>query len=104
MLEVLFLLLISHAVCDYALQSDFIAQAKNRHTAIGKQMWQFVLPAHGLIHAGGVYVVTNSIGASVFQLITHVIIDYMKCDDRISFNVDQLMHIVVMGVIAVAVA
>lgn len=99
----LFLLIGSHMVCDYALQSDFIANAKNHNSDVGKLYWKFVLPAHGFIHAMGVYIVTQSLYASIFQLVTHCVIDYLKCDNKISFNVDQWLHITVMFIISIFV-
>lgn len=100
MFSLFFLLLISHAVCDFALQSDYIAQAKNRHTQLGKDVWYMVLPAHGLVHSGGVYLVTMSVWWAFFQFVTHVIIDYIKCDNRLTYRQDQLLHVGVMFLIA----
>lgn len=92
-IELLFLLLIGHAFADYAFQSDFMAQAKNHTTAIGKMYWPYVLPSHGLIHGGFVYVVTGSFLLSVAEFVIHTVIDFLKCDGRIGFHTDQWLHI-----------
>lgn len=100
-LTVLFLLMGSHFICDYPLQSDFIAQGKNRYTPVGKMYWTVVLPAHGMVHAMGVFLITQSLGLAIFQLVTHVIIDFIKCENRITFHQDQYLHFAVMLVIAI---
>jgi hypothetical protein len=88
-----FWLLVSHAVCDFALQNDFVAQAKNPATAFGRQFWYWVLPAHALIHAGGVALVTGSVMLGAVEFVLHAVIDYVKCTRRISFNCDQTLHV-----------
>lgn len=100
-LTVLFLLMGSHFICDYPLQSDFIAQGKNRNTKLGRSYWTVVLPAHGMTHAMGVMLITQSLGLALFQLVTHVIIDFIKCDNKISFHLDQYLHFSVMFITAV---
>lgn len=90
--EVLFLLLAGHAVADYALQSDFMAAAKNHTTELGKTYWRWVLPSHGLIHAGFVYLVTASLALSLAEFVIHTLTDYLKCDGKIGFNTDQFIH------------
>ena len=90
--ELFFLLCIGHAFADYPMQSDFIANAKNHTTDLGKMFWKWVLPSHGLIHALPVYIVTGSFALALAEFVCHTIIDYLKCDGRISFNTDQLLH------------
>lgn len=89
----LFLLLVGHALADYPLQGDFIAQAKNRNTPAGKLFWRWVLPSHGLIHAGFVFAVTRSLTLAMIELVAHCVIDFAKCENRISFNQDQAWHV-----------
>lgn len=91
--ELFFALMVGHVLADFALQNDFIAAAKNHKTKLGELYWKWVLPAHGLIHAGFVYGITGSIVLATFELICHTIIDYLKCDGKISFNTDQLLHV-----------
>lgn len=91
-LEILLLLAIGHAYCDYAFQSDFIAQAKNHTTELGKMFWKHVLPAHGLMHSLPVFLVTQSFILAIFELVAHCIIDYLKCANKITLNQDQWLH------------
>lgn len=92
-IELLFLLCIGHAFADYAFQNDFIAQAKNHKTEVGKLFWKWVLPSHGLIHALPVYIITGSLFLSVAEFVVHSIIDWAKCDGRLTFQQDQLLHL-----------
>lgn len=91
--EILFLLMIGHAFCDYAFQNDFVAQAKNHTTALGKMYWKWVLPSHGLMHALPVYLITQSFALGLFELVAHCVIDYLKCAGKLTFNQDQLLHL-----------
>lgn len=91
--EYLFLLMIGHAAADYALQNDFMAMAKNHTTDLGKVYWKWVLPSHGLIHAGFVYFFTGSFVLGMAEFIVHTITDYLKCDGKIGFNTDQFIHL-----------
>lgn len=91
-LETLFALLAVHCLLDYAAQGDFMAQAKNRNTAAGKQLWVWVLPSHGLIHGGGVFLVTGSVWLGIAETVAHTVIDFLKCDNRISYSADQTAH------------
>lgn len=88
-----FLLIAWHAIADYPLQSDFIATAKNRHTELGKQYWLWVLPAHSLIHGIGVMLITGEVWLGVFETGVHFLIDFLKCDNRITLNQDQCLHL-----------
>lgn len=92
-IKLFFLLCIGHAFADYPMQSDFIANAKNHTTDLGRVFWKWVLPSHGLIHALPVYVVTDSFVLAVAEFICHSVIDYLKCDGKIGFNTDQLLHL-----------
>ncbi len=92
-ITILFLLLVGHALADYALQNDFIAQAKNHKTELGKQFWHWVLPSHGLIHGGMVYLATGSVWLGLVETFIHTLVDYLKCDGKLTFNQDQLLHV-----------
>lgn len=88
----LLMLFVGHAVADYALQSDFIAQAKNRHTQLGAMFWKHVLPAHSLIHGGFVAIITGYWWLGLLETIIHFVTDYLKCENKISLNTDQFVH------------
>lgn len=93
-MSLLFMLIVAHCLADYSLQNDFIANAKNRNTALGKQFWHFVLPAHGIIHGGFVFMLTGSLTLGVVETFMHSFIDFLKCDGKLTFNQDQSLHLV----------
>lgn len=96
-----FAMFIGHALADYPLQGSFLAAGKNRNgdcsiffggSAVPKGLWIHALTAHALIHAGAIWVVTGSATLSVAEFFIHWIIDFIRCEDRISFTTDQLLH------------
>ena len=100
-LVILFALLIVHAVCDYPLQGEFLAKAKNRRADLsglfGKRpvpcdLWPHALSAHSLIHAGGVWLVTGSVALAGIEFLVHCVIDFVKCEGAIGFTADQALH------------
>lgn len=91
--HLLFFLLVGHALADYPLQGDFLAQAKNHNTPVGKVFWPHALSAHALIHGGFVAVITGSPLLGVAEAVVHAVTDWLKCDMRISLNTDQAIHI-----------
>lgn len=91
---ILFLLLAGHALADYPLQGDFLAQAKNRNTEIGRGFWLHALFAHSVIHGGFVLVITESVLLASLETIIHAAADWLKCEKKISLNTDQSLHIV----------
>ena len=91
--NILFWLLVGHAVADYALQSDFMAQGKSRHTATGKVFWPHLLTAHALIHGGAVALATGSVALGMAEVFCHWLIDFGKCENRYGLNTDQALHI-----------
>jgi len=93
MLDTLALLIVGHALADYPLQGDFLAKAKNHTAPIPGVPWYQALLAHSAIHAGFVGVITGSLWLGVSEFIVHTITDWLKCDGRISYNVDQAVHI-----------
>lgn len=88
----LFWMMVAHALCDYPLQGDWIAVAKNPTSEPGKTLWPWVLPMHGLIHGGAVALITGSVGLGIVEAILHCGIDYTKCRGKISYGQDQLLH------------
>ena len=88
-----FLLVAWHMIADYPLQSDFIATAKNRNTELGKLYWMRVLPAHSFIHGFGVMLITGNVWLGIFETCVHFIVDLLKCDNRITLNQDQFLHL-----------
>ncbi len=91
--QMLFLLLVGHALADYPLQGDFLAKAKNENAPIPGVPWWQAMAAHGLIHAGAVFLVTHSLILAVLEFATHVSVDRAKCRGLIGFNADQAIHV-----------
>jgi hypothetical protein len=94
-LEVLWRLLIAHAVTDYALQSLFMAEHKapGSPRVDGEAVWPWILAAHALINAGGVLLVTGSPGLSALEAVLHGLIDYGKGRRAYGFHADQALHL-----------
>lgn len=92
--DLLFWMLVAHALADYPLQGDFLAKAKSRQAPITGVPWWQALGAHALIHAGGVALVTGSVWLGLMEFAAHFAIDDAKCKGRLSFNQDQGLHIV----------
>jgi hypothetical protein len=90
---VLFWLMVGHAVADFALQSDFMAKAKNRHTDAGKTYWPYALFAHSMIHGGAVAAVTGSVILGCVEAVIHALTDFWKCEGKLSLKQDQFIHI-----------
>jgi hypothetical protein len=88
----LLLLLAGHALADYPLQGDFLAQAKSRHTKLGALYWPHALTAHSLIHGGVVTLLTGSALLGLAETVIHGITDWLKCEGKIDLNTDQAIH------------
>lgn len=89
----LFMLIVGHFIADFPLQGDFLSRGKNHKNPIPGVPWYQCLAAHVFIHAGMVFIITGSMFLAICELITHTYIDYLKCNEELSFNQDQLLHI-----------
>jgi hypothetical protein len=87
------LLLMAHAVCDYPLQGDFLARAKNHRAPVDGIPWWQALTAHALIHGWGVWLLTDSPGLGMLEVCLHWIIDWLKSEGVLTFNEDQAAHV-----------
>ena len=92
-LQILLLLVAGHAIADYPLQGDFLAKAKNRANPIPGVPWYHGLLAHAAIHGGFVGIITGSAILGLAEFGVHCLIDDLKCMGRISYDVDQMLHI-----------
>lgn len=92
-LVMLLALVAAHAVCDYPLQGDFLAKAKNRMAPIPGVPWWQALGAHAAIHGGAVGLITGVWWLGLLEFAAHFIIDDLKCRGRLSFNGDQAAHL-----------
>lgn len=90
----LILLVFFHFLADYPLQGEFLSKAKNHKSAIVGVPFYQPLFAHAFIHAGCVYLVTNSMAIAFAELFSHAFIDYLKCDGKLNFNQDQALHLI----------
>lgn len=106
----LILYIIGHFFADYALQTEYMATAKNKWKPIDKTPWFWPMIAHCSIHGGFVFIVTSlflfvfstfpivvilniSMVFSVIEIIFHFIIDCLKCKNLINYTMDQLLHV-----------
>lgn len=93
MVALLFWMPVLHAICDYPLQGDFLAKAKNRTAPVPGVPWWQALTAHAAIHAGAIGLVTGSVWLALGELIAHWLTDDAKCRGQITFNQDQAIHV-----------
>lgn len=107
--QVFFALAIGHAVADFPLQGDFLAQCKNRALLIKLNdparppaMWLPCMAAHCLIHAGMVWLITSSCLLGVVEFVIHWLLDWVKCRGRTTFVQDQALHYVTKIAYAIA--
>ena len=103
MLEVIVLfttLLCAHFLLDFGIQGDFVAKFKAR-TVDGQDnvMWKWVLTAHAAAHTLPVLILTQSIVLGLLMFTSHFVIDFLKCEQKINFNQDQILHILIVTVI-----
>lgn len=101
----LFFLIASHALMDYALQGDSMAVCKcPRSTSplAASVPWYYWLTSHALLHGAGVGAVFrwmnfdwNVVAAvAAAEAAVHWLTDYGKCEKWFSLRVDQMIHIV----------
>lgn len=90
-------LLALHALCDYPLQGDFMARAKNRHSSLPGVPWWIVLASHAAIHAGAVSLVAP-LWCACLEFSAHMFIDFAKNEGwfgkgETAFIWDQAGHV-----------
>ena len=96
MIETLFRLLIAHALTDFALQSQWMIEAKERggvKDVFPSVHWSIVLTAHALICGAGVWWATGCIWLGIIEVVLHWLIDFAKCENWTNPNDDQAAHI-----------
>ena len=64
--------------------------------------WKWVLTAHAASHTLPVLVLTQSVLLGLLMFTSHFIIDFLKCEQKIDFNQDQTLHILVIVAITAA--
>ena len=96
-------LLCTHFLLDFAIQGDFVAKYKARTIDDSNNvMWKWVLTAHAASHTLPVLLLTQSVLLGLVMFISHFIIDFLKCEQKINFNQDQTLHILVITVLTAA--
>lgn len=102
MLELLFKLLVGHAIADFGLQSDWMSKNKNRNYKSNyvpegqkyTQTWFYVLGAHSLMHGGMVYLMTGVFAFGLVETVVHFVLDFLKCENLTNPHIDQFFHII----------
>ena len=95
-MKILFMLIAAHALCDFSLQSDLMANAKNRfkeHLIHAHVPWFYWLGSHALIHGGAVAFIVGSPLLGLGEALIHFKTDDDKCAGRIGIHEDQAIHI-----------
>lgn len=93
MLQLFCALCIGHALADYPLQGGFLAAAKNHRRPTPGVPPIIALSAHAAIHAGMVWAATGHFALGACEFVAHTVIDFLKCDGRLSFTADQVCHV-----------
>ena len=97
------ILLCTHFLLDFAIQGDFVAKYKARIVeGRSNEFWKWVLTAHAASHTLPILLLTNSLILGSVMFISHFVIDFLKCEQKLNFNHDQVLHILVIVAIAVA--
>jgi hypothetical protein len=86
-----------HWLCDFPLQNDFLARAKNHQKPLPGVPWWYCLVAHAGLQAAGVALVLPPEYA-LAELIAHTVIDWAKSEGllgngELGFVVDQALHL-----------
>ena len=105
-IEMFILLISSHFICDYVLQSDAIASGKNRLIGPCKfgVDWRYWMTSHAVTHGVGVGIITGSIWLGVLEFLLHWAIDAGKCEKWYGLHTDQTLHFLCkIGIVALAV-
>jgi hypothetical protein len=84
---------VMHALVDFPLQGDFIAKQKTRKHADNTSIWIVALTSHGVLHGGGVWLISGSLAFGFAEMILHLLIDIGKGENRFGIITDQLLHV-----------
>lgn len=94
MISLFFALVFFHFLFDYALQGDFLAKAKNSSNPIPGVPWYHAMFAHTFMHGAAVTFVTGMWTLGLLEMLVHWFTDHMKCNNKLTFNQDQAIHII----------
>ncbi len=82
------MLLGAHWVCDYPLQGDFLAKAKQ-----SGPLRAYHLVAHAGIQGAAVALVTGNVWLGLAEWAAHTAIDEAKVRGKTTFALDQALHV-----------
>lgn len=98
--QLLLAFLIGHALCDFPLQGEYLANGKNwrslkrlQDPSRPPQIWVTCMAAHCLIHAGAIWFIIGSPLVAVAEFALHFCIDVAKCRGMTTLNQDQALHV-----------
>jgi hypothetical protein len=95
-MDILIKLITVHFLADFALQGEFVA--------LNKGKVPIIMVAHCAIQAGLSWWMVSSHPLAWLVLlvvfVTHMAVDYAKCQGRINLLQDQLLHLIILGLLA----
>lgn len=94
-------LVLAHYVTDFGLQSAAMAAGKAGQMPECDLTQGDWLVAHAAINAAGVWWVTRSVPAALFEFGMHYIIDCTKARGRLEYRQDQALHMACKVLIAI---
>lgn len=100
LIHTLMLLLFCHFLFDFPLQGDYTALFKNPWHNGNNPIWVWPMTSHCVLHSVPVYLITGDFYLMAFMFLSHFMIDFIKCWNKISYHVDQLLHLLVIVFIA----
>ena len=86
-MEILIKILMAHCFGDYVLQTAYIAE--------GKQTNPWLLFVHCVLYAVPFLLLFRNYNIIAVLILTHVIVDTLKVKKKISYTVDQILHLVI---------
>lgn len=107
-LTMIFWLLCAHFIADYPLQTPEMGKYKNKRNqpsppdkkAKQVSVWFAYLTSHAFVHAALSALIVGPFIGFIIGLF-HWIQDYFKCKIQYSPNIDQLIHISILIIIAI---
>lgn len=94
MLQTFLLLVCSHFLADYSLQSESMAIGKGRFDSHYNTVpWYYWMAAHCAVHSLFVMCITHNIYYGIIEFVIHFLSDYLKCKRKINIHIDQAIHI-----------
>ena len=88
-MKTIFILLASHFMGDYVLQTDFLAKTK------GNNVWH--LFAHSVLYSLSFMIAFGFDWKVPFIIGTHIVIDALKARYKvINYVIDQVLHLIVL--------